>query len=702
MSLLAPLYLLAGLAIAGPILFHLLRRTPRGRRTFSTLMFLTPSPPRFTRRSSIEHWLLLLLRAAALLLVAAAFSRPFWRTVVASPDAPRLVPTVAILADTSASVRRADLRDQLGRQLSERLKTLDSDARLGLYSYSDRWRTVAGFRETDALEPEVRRQLIASRWQELQPDWGAADLGLGLTQTVGALQEALASQKQPGPVEVWLLSDLADGSKAEALAALEWPDGCRVVLLTAEAPAGTNAGLQLVERTPDRPDDKLRVRVSNAADSKKDEFRIRWVTSQPDRPAATVHVPAGQSRVIVPPERPDDASELVLEGDDAPFDNRLWIAEPIRPREVVVYGGKEAADDSAQPRFYLQGALTATAQFDVDFVGLDGLGVDRPSLVVLTEPPAAPPPWLKSWIEDGGTLLAVPRQSDDVGALLELGSVSGVTAAEGRVSEYTMLADVDFEHPLLAPFAQARFADFTGIHFWKFRDVTFPESETPRILARFDAGAPAWAEWSRGRGRVVLWTSGWHPEDSQLARSSKFPPLLLRLLELTTGVEPRPLSYIVNQPVPLPVIHGPVNVSTLEIRGPGDLSVSLTPGATEFEGTAEPGLYNVRQGSTSWKFAVNVPPLESRTAPLAPEQLEALGVPLKSNVRALTDEEIVARQELMQREELEQSQQLWRWGLIAAIFFLVGETLLGRRSIRSSPADDDPAGMVHPQTPATT
>ncbi len=80
MTPLAPFYLLGALAIAGPILFHLWRRTPRGRREFSTLMFLTPSPPRVTSRSRVEHWLLLLLRGAVLCLLALAFARPLWRT----------------------------------------------------------------------------------------------------------------------------------------------------------------------------------------------------------------------------------------------------------------------------------------------------------------------------------------------------------------------------------------------------------------------------------------------------------------------------------------------------------------------------------------------------------------------------------------------------------------------------------------------
>ena len=54
MSFLTPLFLLGGLAIAGPILFHLIRRNTRERFTFSSLMFLSPEPPKVTRKSRLE------------------------------------------------------------------------------------------------------------------------------------------------------------------------------------------------------------------------------------------------------------------------------------------------------------------------------------------------------------------------------------------------------------------------------------------------------------------------------------------------------------------------------------------------------------------------------------------------------------------------------------------------------------------------
>ena len=108
MSFLTPLYALAGLAIALPILFHLIRRRPKERKLISSLMFLDPTPPRLTRQSRIDQWILLLLRAAAIGLLAFAFTRPYWN-MPAEKDADKIGSQRMLLVDTSASMRRDGL-----------------------------------------------------------------------------------------------------------------------------------------------------------------------------------------------------------------------------------------------------------------------------------------------------------------------------------------------------------------------------------------------------------------------------------------------------------------------------------------------------------------------------------------------------------------------------------------------------------------
>jgi hypothetical protein len=106
MNFLTPLFLLGALAVAGPILYHLVRRATRERVPFSSLLFLEPSPPRVSQRHRVEHWLLLLLRCLALLVLALGFARPFL------PESPAADPTanpprrIVVLLDRSASMRR--------------------------------------------------------------------------------------------------------------------------------------------------------------------------------------------------------------------------------------------------------------------------------------------------------------------------------------------------------------------------------------------------------------------------------------------------------------------------------------------------------------------------------------------------------------------------------------------------------------------
>src|SRR5690606_6948060 len=89
---------------------------PRGQQLFSSLMFLAPSPPRFTRRSRLNHLLLLALRASALVLIALAFARPFMRSLqqlnLSGPER-----QVVILVDRSASMQRSSLWDQARREV---------------------------------------------------------------------------------------------------------------------------------------------------------------------------------------------------------------------------------------------------------------------------------------------------------------------------------------------------------------------------------------------------------------------------------------------------------------------------------------------------------------------------------------------------------------------------------------------------------
>ena len=692
MTPLAPLYLLAALAVAGPILFHLWRRTPRGRREFSTLMFLTPSPPRVTSRSRVEHWLLLLLRGAVLCLLALAFARPLWRTAVSAPDHNADEELVAVLIDTSASLRRDGAWPDLLRQVNGQLSQLPSTATVALFRFDDRWSSVAGFAELKRLEPHQRREVVKSRLGELKPGWGGTNLGEALARTASALQETQTDRAVPAKLRIVLASDLQAGAKLDALNGFEWPADLRLQLLVARPVSPSNAGLQWVERNLDLPDDVLRVRISNAADSRKEQFTLQW--SGDDATTQSVYVPPGQSRVVVPPKRPKSVAvtSLLLKGDDNDFDNIVHIAPPRDEARLVVYCGTDMADDTAGLRFYLEGVFAASQRYRIDVTGwrdaLTASNADRPSLVVLVEPEADAGDFVKTHLASGGTVLIAARSADDGATALRQCGLDEIAVTEAAVKRDAMLGDIDFAHPLFAPFAESQFSDFTGIRFWKHRSLAgFAASagETPgktphagRVLARFDDGDPAFVEFNAGRGHVWMLTGGWHPADSQLARSSKFPPLMFRMLEQASGGTTRPQNLAVGSDIAWPRSSGETSARGI-VRPPDGTVMKDVVIDRPFADTQTPGLYSLELEGTTDVVAVNLAADESRTAPLPIEQLEALGVRLGAVATPEDLRRAKERERQLQVEELEQSQKLWRWGVLTAIVLLLAETWLASR-----------------------
>ena len=163
MSMLFPLYL-AGLAgIAAPIVWHLIRRTPSGRTPFSTLMFLEPSPPRIVKRKNLDQVGLLCLRALILGLLALAFARPYLRTEARVDASGADGPRIALLVDTSASMRRAGLWDAAVREVGAALDAAPENAVFSLLAFDREPRSILDAAQAVELARDGGRALVRAR-----------------------------------------------------------------------------------------------------------------------------------------------------------------------------------------------------------------------------------------------------------------------------------------------------------------------------------------------------------------------------------------------------------------------------------------------------------------------------------------------------------------------------------------------------------
>jgi hypothetical protein len=714
MSVLAPLYLAGLAALSIPLILHLVRRTPKGRQLFSSLMFLAPTPPTLTRRSRLDQILLLLLRLAALALLAFAFARPFLREAATLSMSSLPSRRVAILLDTSASMRRGDLWQQASKLIEKELADLNPHDDVALYTFSDRLQAVVPFDKADEASEGNKAALVRQQVKELRPTWAGTDLATALVAVAGDLDTSGDVNQSTGEPQIILVSDLQKGSETEALQAFEWPDKVRLILRPVSVKQNTNAYAHLLASEEDAPDADPRVRVVSAAGSAGDQFYVNWrsdsaatmKTPQYKADATAVYVPPGQSRVVKLP-RPAGAllaDRLAVAGDDHDFDNAWFVVPPKKQSVRLAYVGTDAADDAKGMQYYLRLAVAGDPLRQVEVTPLatgDSLGEPLPELIVVTRPISeALAGSLKTYAEQGGTVLIAPADAQAAAAIPTLvdGATLGETAAAAgdAEDEYLLLGEIDFTHPLFAPFANPKYSDFTKIHFWGNWPIKAPTSGrgdqpaddpqpiTPtngrgfEVIARFDNREPALIEQSRGKGRIIVLATNWRPADSQLALSSKFVPLVGGLVDLACGASVTLPSVAVNEPVALPAASE--SAETI-VRKPDGKQVKLPVGAAHFTDTDQPGVYRAQVGTEEVQFAVNLPAAESDTAPLDTERLEQLGVRMGTD---LTRAERLAQIRQQRDTELEDRQKVWRWLIVGVLGLVIVETWWAGRAARHS------------------
>jgi hypothetical protein len=676
MGVLAPLFLGGLAALSLPLIFHLVRRTPRGRQEFSSLMFLSPSPPRLTRRSRLDQILLLLLRIAAITLLALAFARPFLREAALLTESALPRRRVAILIDNSASMRRGDLWQQAIKTAERELDQLAPHDNVALFAFTDHVQTLVPFsREGDAVQDSavdvVRQQL-----HQLQPTWLASNLGLALTTLASELDAASDVQQSLAEPQIVVISDFQKGSRIDALTGFDWPEKTGIVPKALQLKATTNAHVQLLTNRDETEDAELRVRVANASDSQGDQFFVRWASEkrQPTDGEIAIYVPPGQSRVLRLP-RPESnllADRIILRGDDHDFDNTFFVVPPRKQEVTLAYLGNDQADDPQGLQYYLQLACSGDPLRQVTTQSAASGDYAATQIVVVTRKLTdGEQSTLAKYAERGGTLLLAPSDQAAASALpLLLDDVELNEPKPVREGDFTLLGEIDFVHPLFAPFASPRYNDFTKVHFWQHRSISLKAGSPTRVVARLDDGDPWLLERITGQGRILAMTSCWSPDDSQLALSSKFVPLIGNLLDLACG-STKPLEGVtVGESVtsaakPYESVEGRMDLRSVRQR------------RTEGPSYDAPGI--VRDGDTA--VAVNLAASESDTAPMQLEQLEQLGV---RQATALTRAERLSRIRQQRDTELESRQKVWRWLLVGCLLLLIGETLWAGRA--ASPA----------------
>lgn len=665
MNFLTPLYALAALAVAVPIVLHLVRRQPKNRFEFSSLLFLPESPPRLTRNSRIENWFLLFLRSLLLLMIAFAFARPYWNTAVNTAMGSAAGKRKCILIDQSASMQREGVWRSAIQNASDAIRsTLPTDT-IAVYTFDSELRTILPLSQARGLPVGKRKESAIAAIDSLNPSWSQSNLGSALVACLDALQVDSAENEQAdaSPSEIILISDLNNGCEVRDLEQSQWPDNVAVQLIRAVPSKPGNASLVVLDPDPSDASGTYRVRVSNARDSRSETFQLQWLDQDGKGlrdSAVECTVPPGSHRIVKLPPPPQSTQGIELEGDECPFDNRRFLVIAPPSSSIVCVVENEGLLPEESLSYFLERIPLDTPNRTVRVnrcqPGTPWLAnqATKPAWIVLSHGATLQDADLCRRLLDQGSYVTLvfdrpadiaDRDGTTLGdrfekltnrcAEVEIGAIS-----ERKVREFDFLQRLDFGHPILVPLANSQFNDFSRVRFWRHRQLETPDLSTWRVLAWFSQNQPAIMEKEVGKGKIIVLTAGWQPIESQLALSSKFVPLM-------TGIfgQAEPESG----------------------RRKEALAGSMK--------TPKPGIYNLDEDSKGQNpIAANLDPRESMTDPLDPSELTRFGVRLANDQPSAPIES--QRQRVLVAAELE-ARQAWWWWLVSGCLVAVGlESLL--------------------------
>ena len=258
-----------------------------------------------------------------------------------------------------------------------------------------------------------------------------------------------------------------------------------VIIETVEAKPQANAGLEI--QNPASDGSPVRVRVTNARDSGREKFQLAWqLASGMPAPGGTmeIYVPPGQTHTYSTPMLPagTTTAELQLSGDEVDFDNRSYFAAPQAEHLTVAWFGPDSGNDPQNMRYYLQRVFPETSARQVKVISPVVQQTFSPDLLnqaaFAVIPGRMPPEEITpthDWLARGKNALFVVTDGQSASGLTALTGLTGFNITEAA-GDYALLGDIDFTHPVFAPFADPRFSDFTHIHFWKHRRLDIPSA----------------------------------------------------------------------------------------------------------------------------------------------------------------------------------------------------------------------------------
>jgi len=702
MNFLNPFFLLGLLAVAIPVIIHLINLRRPQKVQFSTLSFLNELKKSTIRRIRIKQYLLMTLRALAVLFLALALARPFLPPTLTGTSGSESPKTIGILVDNSPSMNRIGTRGPLIEQARDIATTIIEGARS-----EDRF--IVG--TTNGEQPTINIQGSSGALERLS--------GIEVSNTGNFLSEAfqlLYERLQQSPAEQAVIYLISDGqqSQLEDLEQLSTPNGTTTA---------KNISFQLVElgdvgqqnlavsglslqgqMLSSGSPAVLQVEVTNVGEVAAVNQFVSLELEDRMVGQYQVDLEPGSSQEflfeIVPDKVGDIPGEILLDGDEVTYDNsRYFVLRIPRSRSVLLLTEEETSGSDFQS--YLKPALEAARQTNTQIVfeeqgteDADQSNLNTYDVVVLDGLDQIPEYWfddLQRFVQNGKGILFFPSEQGDVNnynsffRLFNAGTFRNVTgeyASFRAVDEFDELVE---GHPILDQLFEKEEGEEISLdlpELFFYFNYELPENTGSFTVLRSQNGAPLLTEQRFGEGRLLVSAYGTDPGWTNFPVNPLFAPLYYRTVLYASSSEQggfeqhtlgRPFEWQGELQAGAVEINYGEQVVRPEVQGmPEGVRISY-PGR---EWT--PGIYTISDGADKRLVAVNQYIMESYFDTLPEQELEKmLSNHVNVNNRIAAGE--ISRQNL--EEELNAAsfgKEIWSWFVWLALLLLIAEMMVSK------------------------
>jgi hypothetical protein len=695
MSFLNPLFLIALVAAAIPLLIYLLNvRKPKKVR-FSTLAFFESLKQTAIKRLKLKRLLLLAVRMLAILMLVLAAARPLlpgnfggWINN-AEPKA------IVVLIDNSPSMQQVDQNgpyfDQALEIAEELIEMADSDDRILLNVTNG---------ETLPF-PFVSKAGALARLS----DFSIVNKGNYLAGRIENAFRRLENAPEPNK-QIYIISDGQETQLSELTESSfsSQQESVHFISVGNAEPVNTGVSSVGLESSVSEGQEELSLRVSIRNYGVR-EARNQFLNLAIDGELISqqaIQLEAGQTEEYIFPITYSDeksiAAEVFIEGDELTFDDRQYVNIQLPDTRSVAVISEQTGNQGFQS--YLLPLLEVMGEeegrFDISFYTLQNLDVDNlyEYDAVILDGLQTIPDYLSQTVLDvvqnGGGALLLPAADGDINSynrMLGFGNAGryvDVVGSYGSFDVIDRMAEPEGLHPIIDTIFELGEDESVRLNvpelFYLYRIEEGSQSGSFPLLST-RSGQVLLQEQNIGNGRMIFSAIGSDPGWSNFPIKPFYAPFFFRTIEyLARGEGAKISDHKLGERFETVIGQ---TFDYAEIDKDGETFVPEV--AQRFEGTVisydgkewEPGFGKIVLDNWEQDFSVNQDAMESRLNSLNRTEIE--------NILELVFENLSVIRAGDNRESfysnLESAsfgKEIWFWFIISAIILLLVESVITR------------------------